>query len=151
MPGQLAPTVQEGEVNGVYFKVQGAGTPLVLLPLGAAPSQWDPIVPALSEQFCVISMSGPALGMVASLEGRGRTPGYLSAAGAWSPRRNCSPGRACSRWGAGPACCALLARETSGANPVTGVDVNTFFLREGAEIARREGVEGCRELSRRER
>ena len=36
--------------------------------------------------------------------------------------------------------CRWLASETSGRNPVMGVDVNTFFLREGSEIARREGV-----------
>ena len=27
-------------------------------------------------------------------------------------------------------------------NPVDGVDVNTYFLREAADIARREGMEG---------
>ncbi len=37
--------------------------------------------------------------------------------------------------------CRWLARETANANPVFGVDVNTFFLREAAEIARRDGME----------
>lgn len=140
-PGQLAASVEEGEVDGVYFKVHGSGPPLVLLPLGAAPSQWDPLIPALSERFCVISMSGPALGMVASLEGRGRTPGYLSAVGRLIAETELNPGESVLEVGCGTGVlCRWLARETLGANPVTGVDVNTFFLREGAEIARREGV-----------
>ena len=141
MPGQLTPSVEEGEVDGVYFKVHGSGPPLVLLPLGAAPSQWDPLIPVLSEEHCVISMSGPALGMVASLEGRGRTPGYLSAVGRLIAETELQDGESVLEVGCGTGVlCRWLAVETSGANPVTGVDVNTFFLREGAEIARREGV-----------
>ena len=141
MPGQLTPAVGEGEVDGVYFKVHGSGSPLVLLPLGAAPSQWDPLIPVLSERYCVISLSGPALGMVASLEGRGRTPGYLSAVGRLIAETELRPGESVLEVGCGTGVlCRWLTRETSGRNPVTGMDVNTFFLREGAEIARREGV-----------
>lgn len=139
--GHVTPSKADGEVDGVYFKVQGSGPPLVLLPLGAAPSQWDPLIPALSEKYCVISMSGPALGMVASLEGRGRTPGYLSAVGRLIAETELQPGENVLEVGCGTGVlCRWLARETSGANQVTGMDVNTFFLREGAEIARREGV-----------
>lgn len=141
IPDRLTPTVEEGEVDGVYFKVHGSGPPLVLLPLGAAPSQWDPLIPVLSERFCVISMSGPALGMVASLEGRGHTPGYLSAVGRLIAETELQDGESVLEVGCGTGVlCRWLARETYGANPVTGVDVNTFFLREGAEIARRDGV-----------
>ena len=38
----------EGEVAGVSYRIQGSGPPLVLFPLGFAPSQWDPIVPQLA-------------------------------------------------------------------------------------------------------
>ncbi len=139
--GTVAPSIVDGEVGGVYFKVQGSGPPLVLLPLGAAPSQWDPLIPVLSERFSVISLSGPALGMVASLEGRGRTPGYLSAVGRLIAETKLQDGEIVLEVGCGTGVlCRWLARETSGGNPVTGMDVNTFFLREGAEIARREGV-----------
>ncbi len=139
--GPVAPSIVEGEVDGVYFKVQGSGPPMVLLPLGAAPSQWDPLVPALSERFCVISLSGPALGMVGSLEGRGCTPGYLSAVGRLIAETKLQDGESVLEVGCGTGVlCRWLARETSGRNPVSGMDVNTFFLREGAEIARREGV-----------
>ncbi len=139
--GPASTSMVDGEVGGVYFKVQGSGSPLVLLPLGAAPSQWDSLIPALSERFCVISLSGPALGMVASLEGRGRTPGYLSAVGRLIAETKLRDGESVLEVGCGTGVlCRWLARETSGRNSVSGMDVNTFFLREGAEIAKREGV-----------
>ena len=106
IPDRLTPTMEEGEVDGVYFKAQGSGPPLVLLPLGAAPSQWDPLIPVLSERFCVISMSGPALGMVASLEGRGRTPGYLSAVGRLIAETELQPGESVLEVGCGTGCFA---------------------------------------------
>ncbi len=138
-----APSPTEGEVDDVYFKVQGSGPPLVLLPLGAAPSQWGPLLETLSERYCVISMTGPALGMVASLEGRGRTPGYLSAVGRLLEEAEIQPGESVLEVGCGTGVlCRWLARSRDSNNPVTGMDVNAFFLREAAEIARREGLEG---------
>ena len=141
-PEAVAPSIAEGEVDGVYFKIHGSGRPLVLLPLGAAPSQWDPLIPALSERYCVISMTGPALGMVASLESRGHTPGYLSAVRSLLTEAEIQPGEDVLEVGCGTGVlCRWLARETDLKNPIVGMDVNTFFLREAAEIARREGLE----------
>ena len=138
-----APSPTEGEVDDVYFRVQGSGPPLVLLPLGAAPSQWGPLLETLSERYCVISMTGPALGMVASLEGRGRTPGYLSAVGRLLEEAEIQSGESVLEVGCGTGVlCRWLARKTDSNNLVTGMDVNAFFLREAAEIARREGLEG---------
>ena len=141
-PDGVSPAVEEGEVDGIYFKAQGSGPPLVLLPLGAAPSQWGPLVETFSERYCVISMTGPALGMVASLEGRGRTPGYLSAVGSLIAAAEVQPGDRVLEVGCGTGVlCRWLSRETGHRNPVVGMDVNAFFLREAAEIARREGLE----------
>ena len=141
-PAGASPSVAEGEVDGIYFKINGAGSPLVLLPLGAAPSQWDPLIPALSERYCVISMTGPALGMVASLESRGHTPGYLSAVCSLLDEARIQPGENVLEVGCGTGVlCRWLARETDLMNPIVGMDVNTFFLREAAEIARREGLD----------
>ena len=141
-PGSVSPSVGEGEADGIYFKAQGTGPPLVLLPMGAAPSQWDPLVAAFSERYCVISMSGPALGMVASLEGRGRTPGYLSAVGSLISAAEVQPGERVLEVGCGTGVlCRWMARRTAFKNPVVGMDVNAFFLREATEIAKREGLE----------
>ena len=141
-PNHAAPSVEEGEVDDVYFRVQGSGPPLVLLPLGAAPSQWGSLVETLAERYCVITMTGPALGMVASLEGRGRTPGYLSAVSRLLEEAGIRPGESVLEVGCGTGVlCRWFARERGSNNPVTGMDVNAFFLREAAEIARREGLE----------
>ena len=138
----VSPDVQEGEVDGVYYKVQGSGPPLVLLPLGAAPSQWGPLVETFSERYCVVTMTGPALGMVASLEGRGRTAGYLSAVGSLIAAAEVQPGERVLEVGCGTGVlCRWLAQGTGLKNHVVGMDVNPFFLREAAEIARREGLE----------
>ncbi len=138
----VSPTETDGEVGDVYFRVQGSGPPLVLLPLGAAPNQWDPVMAALSERRCIVTLTGPALGMVASLEARGRTPGYLSAVGSLIAAAAIQPGESVLEVGCGTGVlCRWLARETAHANTVTGMDVNAFFLREAGEIARREGME----------
>ena len=134
--------VEEGEEEGIYFRVRGSGPPLVLLPLGAAPSQWEPLVDTLSERHCVISMTGPALGMVASLESRGRTPGYLSAVGSLLDTAEIQLGDGVLEVGCGTGVlCRWVARKTESKNPIVGMDVNAFFLREAEEIARREGLQ----------
>ena len=46
------------------------GFPIVLLPLALAPSQWEPLVPLLSQHYCTITVGGPFVGSVAALEGR---------------------------------------------------------------------------------
>ena len=140
-PDPVSPPVEEGEEDGVYFRVRGSGPPLVLLPLGAAPSQWEPVIGSLSQRYCVVSMSGPALGMVASLESRGHTPGYLSAVGSLLDAANIQPGERILEVGCGTGVlCRWLARRMEFKNSVVGMDVNAFFLREAEEIARREGL-----------
>ena len=141
-PAGASPSVAEGQVDGIYFSVQGSGPPLVLLPLGAGPSQWDPVVEAFATKYCVITLSGPRLGMVGSLEGRGRTPGYLSAVGSLIDAAQIRPGERVLEAGCGTGVlCRWVARRTGRQNPVAGVDVNTYFLREAGEIARREGLD----------
>src|SRR4029450_6005465 len=59
------------------YRIQGAGAPLGLLPLGLAPSQWEPLLPRVSGQYWTLRLGGAILGSVASLEARGRSTGYL--------------------------------------------------------------------------
>ena len=66
----------EGEVAGISYRIRGAGPPLVLLPLFLTPSQWEPLIPALSERYCTITLGGAALSAVAILEARGHAIGY---------------------------------------------------------------------------
>lgn len=141
-PPSVSPSSREGEVEGISYRVQGSGPPLVLLPLAAAPSQWDPLLARLSQQYCTVTLGGSALGMVASLESRGRTSGYLAALRNLMAEAELRPGEIVLEVGCGTGVLdRWLARETSKANPIVGVDVNPFFLREAASLARREGLE----------
>ena len=90
-PGEMVPpTASDGEVAGIAYRIQGAGPPLVPLPLGLFPSQWDPLVSRLSEQYCTITLGGAALGMVAMLN----RAGAPQAIGPWFGRcwRRCTCG-----------------------------------------------------------
>ncbi len=132
-------TEGEGEVAGVSYRAQGAGPPVVLLPLGLAPSQWDPLLPRLAERYCTIVLGGAYLGVVASLEERGRTAGYRSIVGSVVDALNLRPGQHVLEGGGGSgALCRWLARRTDGANPILGVDINRYLLREAVALAKRE-------------
>ncbi len=132
----------EGEIAGIFYRVQGAGPPLVLLPLSVAPSQWEPLLPQLSRQYCTITLSGPALGMVGSLEGRGHTAGYLGVVGKLLEAVHLTPGEVVLEVGCGTGVLdRWLAHRTGGANPIVGVDINPFLLREAMALAKQEGLE----------
>jgi ubiquinone/menaquinone biosynthesis C-methylase UbiE len=131
-----------GEVGDIVYRVRGEGPPLLLLPLSVAPSQWEPIIPQLSKRYCTITLGGPALGMVASLEARGHTDGYLRVLGNLLDAADVQPGATLLEVGCGTGVLdRWLVRRTAGANRVVGVDVNRFLLQEATALARKEGVE----------
>lgn len=131
----------EGDVGDIMYRVRGAGPPLVLLPLSVAPSQWDPILPQLSQRYCVITLSGAALGMVASLEARGHTAGYLRVVGNLLDAARVHPGDVVLEVGCGTGVLdRWMAHRLAGANHIVAIDVNRFLLREAAALARKEGV-----------
>ena len=66
----------DGEVAGIRYRILGSGPPLVLLPLVLSPSQWEPLLPRLSERYCTIVPGGPELGGVRQLEARGGSPAH---------------------------------------------------------------------------
>jgi SAM-dependent methyltransferase len=129
----------EGEVAGVSYRTLGAGPPLVLFPLGLAPSQWEPLLRRLSDRYCTIVLGGAYLGIVASLEERGRTRGYRGLVGGVVDALNLRPGQHVLEVGCGSGVlCRWLARRTNGANVIAGVDINRYLLREAAALATRE-------------
>ena len=131
----------EGEEDGVSYSVRGSGPPLLLFPLGLAPSQWQPLLPALSRRYCVITLGGPRLGMVAFLETRG--PGYLRAVRSVVDEVGLQPGQEVLEVGCGAGTAARwLARYTEKQNPIVGADVNGYLLREAASLADGEGLGG---------
>ncbi len=131
----------EGDVGDIMYRVRGAGPPLVLLPLSVAPSQWEPIIPQLSQRYCVITLGGAALGMVASLESRGHTAGYLRVVGNLLDAARVQPGDVVLEVGCGTGVLdRWMAHRLAGVNRIVAVDVNPFLLREAAALARKEGV-----------
>lgn len=131
-----------GMVAGVSYHIQGSGPPLVLMPLGLVPSQWEPITPVLAENFCTIMLGGAELGMVSLLEKRATTAGYLDMVHALVQKGRLHPGDSVLEVGCGTgALNRWLARYTDGQNSITGVDINRYFLREAADMARSDGLE----------
>jgi ubiquinone/menaquinone biosynthesis C-methylase UbiE len=135
----------DGEVAGISYSIRGSGPPLVLLPLGLAPSQWQPLIPTLSARYCTITLGGPALGIVAFLEARGR--GYLRVVRCLVDELHLRPGEDVLEVGCGSGVIVRwLARRTNGANRIVGVDINQHLLREAAALARKEAIEGAIEF-----
>jgi ubiquinone/menaquinone biosynthesis C-methylase UbiE len=144
LPGDgLPPTglpTQEGEIAGISYRVRGAGPPLVLLPLDLSPGQWEPLIPALSANYCTITLGGALLGSVASLEERGRS-GYMAVVRGLLDALAIMPGESVLEVGCGSGVIMReLARRTGGANRLIGRDMNPYLLREARALARRAGL-----------
>jgi ubiquinone/menaquinone biosynthesis C-methylase UbiE len=135
----------EGEIAGISYSIRGSGPPLVLFPIGLAPSQWQPLLGLLSARYCTITVTGPALGMVAFLEARAQ--GYLRVVRSLVDEAGLRPGESVLEVGCGPGVILRwLARHTHGANRITGLDINPYLLREAAALAKKESIEGAIEL-----
>ena len=130
----------EGEFGGIIYRVRGSGPPLVLLPLSLARSQWDPLVPVLAEHYTTIALGGAFVGIIPSLEERMRG-GYQRVVRSVVEAASIQPGESVVEVGCGSGAVArFLARFTGGANPIRGVDVNGYLLREAASITRSDGL-----------
>jgi len=131
----------EGAHAGVTYRVAGSGPALILLPFFLAPSQWEPAIPQLSQHFTVVTLGGPHLGGVASLEDRARMRSYQAMFHALIDRMMPRPGEAILEVGCGAGSLVrLLARRLGGANPITAADVNPFLLREAVALAAADGL-----------
>src|SRR5262245_20182173 len=129
---------REGEVEGIDYRVRGAGTPLVLFPMALAPSQWEPLIPMLAAHYCTITLGGAALGMVAYLEARGRL-GYMDAVRSLIQAIQVRPGEEVVEIGCGSGVLLRwLARQTDGANRIVGVDINRYLLRAAAALVEKD-------------
>jgi ubiquinone/menaquinone biosynthesis C-methylase UbiE len=131
----------EGQVAGLLYRIQGAGPPLVLLPLQYSPSQWDPLLDQLSQHYSTITLSGTNVGSVFSLETRARG-GYLEVVQKVVEESRLQPGEKVLDVGCGPGSLdRWLAYHTGKANPITGVDPSTYLLQEAAALVKSEGLE----------
>lgn len=143
----VSPAPGEGEIAGISYRIRGAGPPLVLLPLWLSPSQWEPLVPRLSERYCTITLGGIELGAVAVLESRGRAVGYVPMVRTLIDAMQLQPGETVLEVGCGTGVLdRWLAHYTAGANRIMGVDINRYLLKEALALARKERLEGMIEL-----
>jgi SAM-dependent methyltransferase len=130
-----------GAVAGISYLCEGAGIPLVLLPLSLASSQWDPLLPILNARFRTVALGGPQLGFLAMLESRGHSPGYLNAVRRMIDVVQTRPGEIILEVGCGSGVLdRWLAHYTARNNMIIGVDVNRYLLREASALAAQEGL-----------
>jgi hypothetical protein len=125
----------EGEVAQVTYRVRGSGPPLILLPLALSPSQWEALVARLAKQYCTITLGGAPLGVVAGLEERATTVGFLNMFRNLVLQAGLTPGQTVLEVGPGTGTFARwLATETRGENPITGVDINAYLVGEAVNL-----------------
>jgi SAM-dependent methyltransferase len=130
-----------GTVAGITYQAQGDGPPLVLLPLSLASSQWNPLMLRLSMRCRTVLLGGPELGFLAMLESRGHSSGYLSVIRRMIDQVKLRPGEVVLEVGCGSGVVdRWLARYTTQARRIIGVDVNRYLLREAKALAIAEGL-----------
>lgn len=132
----------QGTVAGINYTIQGSGVPLLLFPLGLAPTQWDTLLPTLGARFCTIVLTGAELGIIPALEARGKSRGYQEMIASVLADIKVEPGETILDVGCGTGIVnRWLAQRTNLANPITGVDINAYLLSEAAALARQEGLD----------
>jgi SAM-dependent methyltransferase len=144
---QRMPTVAlaqgDGEMAGITYRVKGSGPPLLLLPLGLAASQWEPLLDRLSTRYCTILLGGPFLGSVVSLEARGHAAGYLGVVRSLIEAARIQPEELVLDVGCGTGVLdRWLVHRTDGSNHIIATDIHRSLLREARALARLEGLEG---------
>jgi SAM-dependent methyltransferase len=140
--GAGALTHESAELAGISYRIRGSGPPLVLLPLALAPSQWEPLLPQLSQHFTTISLGGPHLGYMPILEGRGQALGYLRIVRNLLEEVALRPGEVILDAGCGSGVLdRWLAEYTSRAHAITALDINRYLLREAEMLVHKNGLE----------
>lgn len=135
------PAGGRGAVAGITYEIGGQGPPLLLLPLGLASSQWDPLLFQLKKRFRTVTLGGPALGFLAMLESRGQAAGFRAMIQRMIQAVDLRPGELVLEVGCGSGVLdRWLAGYTRHANPIIGCDINRYLLREATGLAMQEGL-----------
>jgi len=128
----------EDEIAGITYRARGSGPPVIFFPLHLAPSQWEPVLPALAEHYCTITLGGPHLGFASILEQRAEG-GYGAVIDELIDAMGLAPGGVAIDVGCGTgASTRRLARRVGPTGRVVGADINAYLLREASTIARHQ-------------
>ena len=137
----------EGEAAGISYRIRGSGPPLVLFPLFLSPTQWDHLIPMLSEYYCTITLGGAHLGAIAALESRGHAEGYLRMVRNLIQEAQLQPGETVLDVGCGTGVLdRWLFHHSGGENQITAVDYNRYLLQEARAFAKKEELEAAIEF-----
>ena len=136
-------TAREGCHAGISYRIEGDGPALLLLPFFLAPSQWEPAIPLLAQQFSVIRLGGRHLGGVAALEDRAAMPTYRAMFRTLVELMAPQPGDSILDVGSGAGSLdRLLAQWLGPAARIAAVDASPYLLREAEALAAEEGLAG---------
>jgi ubiquinone/menaquinone biosynthesis C-methylase UbiE len=131
---------KEGEAAGISYRIRGTGPPLILMPLDLAPSQWEPLISMLGTRYCTITLGGPLLGVVGTLEARCRSA-YLGVVRSVLDQIEFQPREVILEVGGGSGVVLReIARRTAGANRIIDIDINRYLLREAASLTKQAGL-----------
>ncbi len=136
----LAKSKRDGKFKDIYFSIEGCGPPLILFPFTLSAAQWKPITPLLSENFTVITLSGPSLGFIPVLESRAALPTYQAMISSLVSIMNIKQNGKILELGCGT---GALCRQVLSLRPdisLTGVDINTYLLNGAIQIAENENL-----------
>ena len=133
---------QSGDVEGVRFRAIGSGPVLIVTPMVLAPSQWQPLLPRLSQHFRVVELAGPHFGMLALLEERAALDDWQHMCAGLFDALELQPGHRVLDVGCGSGAVARqFLRHSAGKNPLTAMDLSPYLLSE-AQVAL-ETAEHC--------
>ncbi len=130
---------ERGEIAGITYHVQGNGPPLVLFPLNLARSQWELLISPLSQHYRTYTLGGSHLWPMSAFEQR-----FYATEVVQSFLKSCAPqpGDRVLDVGCGSGVITRwLAQNSQAADPVVGVDINPYLLREASVLAAAEGLE----------
>ncbi|MGE0222614.1 MAG: methyltransferase domain-containing protein [Acetobacteraceae bacterium] len=138
---ELDSAPRAGSHAGISYRVQGRGPALVLMPFFLAPSQWEPAIGRLAQDFTVVALGGRHLGGIAALEDRARSDTYRALV--CNLLRVIAPANGESILDVGCGSGALdrmLARTVAQGCRIIATDLNPFLLREAAALAAEDGL-----------